>query len=319
MQAHIINRYIWLVSTISGAGEISLEEIDRKWKNSSVNDDHENCYPRRSFLRHKDDIEEIFGIHIAYRRLTNTYYIANADDLYSDSMRQWMMNTFAINNALTESQSLRNRILLEKIPEGTQYLPTIISAMKTNHKIQITHKRFDGNPHELILEPYCLRVFKQRWYVYGRPSDFPKERRIYALDRISQLQECMETFRLPKHFNAEEEFDGFYGTFTNEKVQLVRVRVVNKGAEFMRTLPLHHSQKEVFIGDNFVEFEFNVAPTFDFIQQLMTYGSQLLVIKPKWLHDQMLDNIRHMLQQYENNQIIDPSSIDTDILPIKKS
>lgn len=307
MQAHIINQYIWLVSTIAGAGEISIEEIDHKWKNSSLNDDHETFYPRRSFLRHKNDIEEIFGIHIAYRRLTNTYYIANSDDLHMDGMRNWMMNSFAINNALSESQSLRNRIVLEEIPEGTQYLPIIISAMRNSHKIKMTHQRFGKEAHDLMLDPYCIRVFKQRWYVYGRPSDYPKERRIYALDRISKLQESMETFRLPKNFDAETEFDGYYGTFTDEKIQLVRVRVINKGAEFMRTLPLHHSQREVFTGDKYSEFEFLIAPTFDFIQQLMTYGAQLLVLKPQWLHDRLQTTVKQMVEQYEHDQFMDTS------------
>lgn len=302
MQAQLINRYIWLISTIAGAGKISKDEIDRRWSSSAINEEHEQEYPRRSFLRHKDDIEEIFGIHIGYKRLTNTYYIANSDDMRSDNVRQWIMNSFAINNALTESQSLHSRILVEEIPAGTEYLPIILAAMRSNHKLLVLHSRFGQDAHEIKLDPYCLKVFKQRWYVYGRPSDHPKERRIYALDRISSLQELPETFHLPVLFDAETEFAGYYGVFTDRRPERVRVRVITKGANFLRTLPLHHSQKEVLQNDDYSEFEYLVAPTFDFIQQLKTFGSQLMVIKPQWLHDELLAEAQQMVQMYSTNK-----------------
>jgi len=299
MQAKFFQRYVWLVNTISAARYISMEDIDRRWATSSVNYDHETTYPRRTFLRHKEDIAEIFGIDIAYNRTKNAYYIANLQDVQSGDIRQWLMNNFAVNNALTESTSLRRRIQVEKIPEGTHYLPTIIQAMRDNNVLEITHSRFGQPAHTITLEPYCLKVFKQRWYVYGRPSDHPTERRIYALDRISELQPLPQTFTLPKNFSAEEEFATYYGVFTDKKAEHVRIRVSGRGAFFLRSLPLHHSQKEVLQNDDYSEFTFFIAPTFDFIQQLRTYGSQLIVLSPQWLRDEMLRDLHFLLEQYQ--------------------
>lgn len=42
MQSRFLQRYVWLINTISQVGSISKDEIDRKWARSSVNDAREN-------------------------------------------------------------------------------------------------------------------------------------------------------------------------------------------------------------------------------------------------------------------------------------
>jgi len=63
----------------------------------------------------------------------------------------------------------------------------------------------------------------------------------------------------------------------------VRVRVTASCANYLRSLPLHHSQIEIEQENDHSIFEFFVAPTYDFIQELRSQGDELLVQKPKWL------------------------------------
>lgn len=298
MQANIFQRYIWLVNTISSAGKISKKELDSRWSRSSVNDAHESEYPRTTLFRHREDIAEIFGIDISVDRRDNTYYIEHAENMRTDDLRRWLMNNFAVNNALTESKSLRSRILAEQIPEGHHFLPTIINAMRDSHVLLVEHGRFGQQTKCFMLEPYCLKVFKQRWYVYGRPSNHPDERRIYALDRIGRLEETEATFCLPEDFDAEQEFSIYYGVFTDKPAEVVRVRVYKQGVPFLRSLPIHHSQQEVLTEEEYSEFEYYVAPTFDFVQQLRTYGAQMTVVSPTWLRDNMRHEAEVLVAQY---------------------
>lgn len=302
MQAHTFQRYIWLINTISSLGAISSNELNVRWSRSSLNENHESFYPRKTFYRHREDIAEIFGIEIAFRKRDNSYYIKYAEDIQTDDLRRWLMNNFAVNNALTESQSLRKRILAEKIPQGHHFLPTIIEAMRANHVLQVEHSRFNKPTQSFLLEPYCLKVFKQRWYVYGRPSNHANERRIYALDRIASVQETDTVFELPDGFDAEQEFSDYYGVFTDKPAEHVRIRIKKEEAPYLRSLPLHHSQQEVFTSDDYVEFEYFVAPTFDFIQQLHTYGARLVVLTPDWLRQKMIDEANMLIKQYESLQ-----------------
>lgn len=39
---------------------------------------------------------------------------------------------------------------------------------------------------------------------------------------------------------------------------------------YLRTLPIHHSQKEVKTTPNYADFEFYLRPTFDFRQELLS-------------------------------------------------
>lgn len=303
MQTQLFRRYVWLISTIASAGHITREDIDHRWASSSINDSHESCYPRRTFIRHKQDIADMFDIDIEFRKSDNTYFIANRDDMRSNALRQWLMNNFALSNALSDSQSLRDRILLEPIPEGAEHLLTVMAAMRHNRRLLFTYRKFstETDP-EILLAPYCLRVFKQRWYIYGEPSSHPGEKRVYALDRVVHIQESDVPFTLPAGFDADSEFASFYGMFTDRPAERIRIRVNARGRDYLRSLPLHASQMETVVMPDYSEFEWLISPTFDFIQQLFTFGPQLLVLEPLWLRDRMRQDISAMARLYRSGR-----------------
>lgn len=60
----LFQEYIWLVNTIHRAGRITLEDINRKW----VGTDMSEGLPmvRSTFNRHKDAIQDMFGIYLTY-------------------------------------------------------------------------------------------------------------------------------------------------------------------------------------------------------------------------------------------------------------
>ena len=60
----LFQEYIWLVNTIYRAGKITLEEINRKWVETDMSEGLEMV--RSTFNRHKDAIQDMFGIDIAY-------------------------------------------------------------------------------------------------------------------------------------------------------------------------------------------------------------------------------------------------------------
>jgi predicted DNA-binding transcriptional regulator YafY len=126
-------------------------------------------------------------------------------------------------------------------------------------------------------------VFKQRWYVAGCPSTHPNETRIYALDRVSEMRPTDFQFDYPNDFNAKEFFAPYYGVFRDQEPTKVIIEATEQSAKFLRLLPLHESQKEVrqFQGNTF--FEYFVAPTFDFIQELRTHGTDIRVREPEKL------------------------------------
>lgn len=268
-QNKLFQRLIWLADTIYSAKRITLEDIDSKWSKSSYNDG-ESHYGARNLSRHKDTIHELFGIEIKCDRATNEYYIANdVSGKSASGIRAWIINTFALNNLSNLTAGMQDRVIFEEIPEGTRYLTTIVNAMRQNRQLVVSYQGFNRTePHTFFLAPYCLKVFKQRWYLVGKPHDHPEEPepRVYALDRMKTLAEADMPFHLPSKFKPETFFENQFGVDRSKtKAERIRVKVEKFDANFLRSLPLHHTQKELERNDQFSVFEFSVAPTTDFL------------------------------------------------------
>lgn len=283
MAAHQVNVYFWLIDTIA-SGRLTREDINRRWAHCRYNDNHEEEFPERKFHRYKEEIQEIFDVDIRCSKSRgNVYYIENKDDI-SGGTRQWFLNAMAVHSMMDQAKDITDCVLYEDIPEGTQYLSLIVDAIRHRTQLQLTYHSFNRQEqYELTLSPYCLKVFKQRWYVAGCPSTHPNETRIYALDRVQTMRPTDQNFIYPKKFDAKTFFAPYYGVFRNATPTKVIIEATPASTQFLRLLPLHDSQKELrqFHGNTF--FEYYIAPTLDFIQELRTHGTDIRVREPEEL------------------------------------
>lgn len=287
----LFNRYIWLVDLIYRTGGISRDEINRRWARSRYNTNGEDEIPERTFHRHKDAIKELFDINIVCDRSAGKIYrIENSEDIEHGGVRSWLLNTFAVNNLINESHHLKHRILFEEIPSGQRFLTPIIEAMRDGITVNLIYQGFGSSkPAEFEIEPLCVKVFKQRWYVLGRSTTDGKIR-IYGLDRVLGADVTETKFKLPKGFDAESYFrDGIgiiIGFSEHEAPQLVEIKVGDYQQNYFRSLPIHHSQTETYQCKDYSVFTYYVRPTFDFVQELLKYGAAVEVMKPEWLRSE---------------------------------
>ena len=281
--------YIWLTETIYTAGYITRQEIDEKWgRNTSLNHHNESRIPERTFHNWKNAIQDMFQIVIACDRTRGrAYYIENKDDLNHDDVRAWMLNTFAVNTLINDSQDLKRQILFEKIPSGQRYLAPVIEAMRDKVVLRMTYQSFSkAHPSTFTVKPYCVKVYRQRWYMLGKSE--VSELRMYSLDRIVELQPTDKHYRLPANFDAEAYFANLVGVSdAKNKPEFVTIRINRKQADYIRTLPIHDSQYEEERNRDYSIFRYFVVPNFEFVQELRAQGSALQVLEPQWLADKM--------------------------------
>ena len=299
MAAHQVNVYFWLIDTIA-SGHLTREDINRRWTHCRYNDNHDTEIPERKFHRYKEEIQEIFDVEIrCNKRDGNYYYIENKDDISGGFTRKWLLNAMAVHSMMDQTQDINDCILYEDIPEGTQYLSLIVDAIKQRHQLCFTYYSFNRQEqYELVFAPYCLKVFKQRWYVAGCPSTHPNETRVYALDRVKEMRPTELEFVYPKGFKAKDFFAPYYGVFLNAEPTKVIIEANDKSAQFLRLLPLHESQKEVrqFSGNTF--FEYFIAPTLDFIIELRSHGTDIRVIEPESLVTHFREEAQKAYEMY---------------------
>ena len=295
-------RYMWLVDLLHVHGALTKEEIDAYWSRSSLNEKGESRIPRRTFMRMKNDIGSLFGIYIeCLRTRSNKYTLENDEDMKQGHVQQWLINGFSINNVLMDSQQLKDRIILENIPSGNKYLTQAIEAMRENRTLLLTYQSFTMKlPRDIEVLPYCLRCFKQRWYILGKKRG-DKEPHFFSLDRVQDLEITPNKFRLPEDFDADSFFYNYYGIMQGDTpVETVQLRVTPFYANYLRSLPLHHSQKEIERTDEYSVFEYHLAPTSDFIQELRSVLPEITVLHPLWLRSKFIEEAKEILENYKS-------------------
>ena len=298
--ADIFKQYIWITDTLYRTGGLTFQELNERWMKTEMSGGLP--IPRTTFIRHKEDIENMFGICIECQRKGGYfYYIENNDFMRNNHLQEWMLDSLSISSMLMESSSLQDRIVLENIPMGKEYLQPIINAMKQDHKLLMTYHKFgQQESYTITIEPYAIKVFKQRWYLVAMN---PKRETpsIYALDRIEHLEETEETFQFPTDFDTEAFFRDCYGVLsgTGDKAQHIVIRAFAPYMNYLRRLPLHHSQKEVQSTPEYADFEFYLRPTFDFRQELLAQGHDVEVLHPAPFREEMKAMLEKMLSRYQ--------------------
>jgi predicted DNA-binding transcriptional regulator YafY len=191
--------------------------------------------------------------------------------------------------------------LFENIPGGAEYLQPVIEAMQQNKVLEMDYQPFGAHQNTYHMEPYAMKVYRQRWYIIGKLEEQNAIRHI-ALDRIIELHLTDKSFTVPKKFNAEKYYANTIGIFVNEglKPQKVRIRVYGKQVEYLRSLPLHRSQEEVLTkNEQFSEFQYRVCLTPELSTQLLSMGESVEVLEPMELRGEMKKRINNMFNLYK--------------------
>lgn len=298
--AYLFKRYIWLLDVIYNAKKISFEDINSRWQNAYLNYSNEEL-PLRTFHNHRQAITEMFDIDIICdRKDGNKYYIEYESDLAKGKIRTWLLDSLAVNNIVNESNKLKDRILLETIPSGQMFLTPILEAMKDCHTINITYQKFEYNKaYTFEIYPYCVKLFKQRWYVIAF-NTYKNNILIYSLDRIKAIEPTSNKFKLPEDFNCDNYFKDSFGITVDGyiKAEDILLKVYDENVKYVETLPLHHSQKEVKKAIDYTIFSYKIKPTYDFIKEILSHGRFIEVLAPESLRNDIKEILKEEYERY---------------------
>ena len=299
MGKELFSRYVWLLETIHRAGKITFEEINARWLRSELSGGE--TLSLRTFHHHRDAIEELFDINIeCIKRGGYCYYIEDTEELEKGCVRKWLSNSFAVDNLIVESRKLKSRILLEEVPSGKRYLIPLIEAMRDGMIVEVDYQSFRQQvPANFEIEPYCLKLFRQRWYVVARSPHYNRVM-IYSLDRILDLEVSEKTFYYPDELNPQSYFDACFGIVADDDIgiETVQLKVYAPQDKYFDALPLHHSQRTVEVTEGHTVYEYRIRPTYDFVQELLSHGADVEVLQPSLLRSRLGDIAKEMVALY---------------------
>jgi proteasome accessory factor B len=273
--------------------KLENDDLYTKLKNTSTFFE----FSARTFDRDKKDIFDLFGILVQYNRKDKVYYIEE-EEIEDQSVTR-MMDAFSIHHALQKGNKLSPSVFLEKRKSlGTEHIYGIIHAIQNGCVLQFTHQsHWKDNSTQREVKPIAIKESQQRWYLVAldKKNDTVKT---FGLDRISNLKITDTKFK-PIVYNVEKEFQHAFGVETYEPAEKVVLQFPKQQGNYIKTFPLHESQRILEENENIVIMEMYIHTTNDIKMELLKYGSDVKVISPISLQNEIKNRISEMSNLYK--------------------
>jgi hypothetical protein len=268
-------------------GNFTFNEILSYLKLESEIQSRDLVLSKRTLQRDLKIIYSVYGVEIKHDRKLDKYRVINDEQ---PLIQQKLLEAVDIYNALSLKDKISDKLIFEqRRPQGTKHLTSILNAIKDKKQIKFDYQKYwESQIESRTIEPRALKEHKQRWYAIG--IDVKKsEPRIFGLDRIKNLETSTTDFKFDS-IDVEEMFKNSFGIISpnNEKPINIELTFTSFQAKYIKSLPLHHSQKVIKEDAKQVVFGLFVVPTFDFKMELMSYGRSLLNIKPESFKNEII-------------------------------
>ncbi|MBQ1651053.1 MAG: WYL domain-containing protein [Paludibacteraceae bacterium] len=321
----------WLYELLNGSAGMTLEDIQNAYSRAKDISDGRTLSDR-TFHYWKNHISKLYGAEVKSKRLGPGYYLYSIEH-EDEPVSKWLCDTMAMQNAISGNIIIRDRILLEDVP-NSKFLNPVLQAIKNCHVIEFTYNDYWDEEEHLLIKPLFVKMFRQRWHVIGplyNPDAKPQRMvlrlppsesdtiRSYAIDdRMKELKVTNIEFAYPELFDPKDYFSNNFSTLkfpeSHLKTEFIRILVWENKNFYYRSVPIHPSQKEIYTSptDGFSIFEYYLQPTIDFIQELRSHGNEIEVLSPKWLREQFISDINDMAKAYQG---FDRSTLKTPLPP----
>ena len=105
---------------------------------------------------------------------------------------------------------------------------------------------------------------------------------------------------MPKDFSISDFFSDCFGIIKDETpAQRIILKANNFQAKYLKTLPLHESQKVVSEDENFTVFSYYLKPTFDIKQKVISYMGSVEIVEPQSFREEIIETIDEMRELYK--------------------
>ncbi len=238
----------------------------------------------RTFYRDKNDILSLYGIEIIFDKSKNGYHTA---DIENQDVSNRIMEAMDIFNALNIAERLSDFVHLEsRAPAGTQYMQQLLHQIKECKLVCFDYQKYwDTALRKRRVEPYGLKEYKNRWYLWARDTEDEYKFKTFALDRFLSLEPFNMKFDKLEGVTADSFFKHAVGIITPDKKEAEEVILSfdEHQGKYAKSLPLHHSQEILIDNENELRIKLFVLLSHDFKMDLLSYGSHVKIIQPEKL------------------------------------
>lgn len=286
----------------------TFEELQKKFAIQSEISGRHYEISLRTFQRDIRDISELYNIEILFNKSTKKYQIVNNfDDNYSERL----FEAFDIFQALQSKDDFSEFIQFDtRKPYGTEWLVDLLSSIRNKEQIEIVYQKFwKKHPENRILEPYLLKEFRRRWYVFAYDVA-SKDFRIFGLDRIQNIYANQSKFQHPQNIDPKDFFRDVFGIIGSSEDFVAQEIILafrksqddsedlpNQG-EYIKSMPLHPSQEIIKDSPEEIIVKLFLKPNWEFMMEILYYGEYIEVLQPKTLRNKIKKRLEKATLNY---------------------
>lgn len=192
---------------------------------------------------------------------------------------------------------------------GLQYMTDLHEAIIDRTPLAVTYKPFIlPEAQTFCFSPYILKEFRNRWFVFGKRHDVTELAVcVLALDRIEAISKPQKgtDYLFDFDFDPKQYFKDIIGVTRYDELPIEHVvfRASEAQAPYVRTKPIHQSQKEMETSaDGSVLFSIDVIPNYELERDLLGYGESLTVLSPDSLVKKLQERLEKSLENYRNQE-----------------
>lgn len=258
-------------------------------------------FTERTFQRDKLAIADVFGIQISYSRKRNAHFIEE-DEL--ELSQESVFDQLLLVEAYRETKGKADVMFFEpRRARGLEHLNGLIHAITQKKVLSFTYQKFwENEKSSKVVMPYALKEFKNRWYLLAadyqskNPSFFLKT---YGLDRISDLNISNTSFKR-ENIDIEKAYKNSFGIISTlgKETQEILLKFDREQANYIKALPLHHSQTVIAENETETIFRVSLVPTYDFQREILSYGKRVQVLAPESFIQELKAEVEIMLKNF---------------------
>ncbi|MCB0760581.1 MAG: WYL domain-containing protein [Flavobacteriales bacterium] len=185
---------------------------------------------------------------------------------------------------------------------GLEHLDVLYQAILKKVVLHVRYKSFTSAQSKVFtVHPLLLKEYNNRWFLICRTEESSSILNL-ALDRIKSFEPDPQADYIDEPFDGDIFYKHTIGVTVRglKDVMKVRLHFDPLNAPYVRTKPLHHTQKILkSLEDGSIIVELQVHQNFELERLILGFGESVQVIKPPSLRRRILDRLTWAINGYQ--------------------
>ena len=210
-----------------------------------------------------------------------------------------------IKTRLEASFQLKSRAKVIEFEEnqylkGKELIGVLYDAIINKQILEIQYHSFKRDePIQMILEPYFLKQYNSRWFLFGLNVEMKTISNL-ALDRIIGIRETNRHYTDSDTWDFEEFFEDVVGVSVNKSQEPVKIllQITKSLWPYIESKPIHGSQKVKVKNDEGVTIELTLQINYELTSVIFAFGEDVKVLSPEELKTSIRNKAEALLNNY---------------------